>query len=332
MYNGFQAESNNPFLSDAQAAPAHARFPDISASTLPQSPPQMGYQSYDTGYQQQPYFQPQQQQYPQFQGQTPYNQPQQYQRNQYASTSYSSGQLGPQSTGLPFQPSGHFGQQLVSQVDFQQPYQQYPNGYQNQYAQQQQQQQQQYGGYQGGYQPQQQTPSYLSEFDPYTSHPTPSHNRSSSQPTSLASHNPGGAMHPRDYIRQHKAELEAWDPYTWKQMFNACDALSAAWLTRKQEAERVVQQLGGNGAPGLFGPSSGYQAYGSELQRWQQIVKEANSYHDTVAASAFQLKEVHSSYRQSGDAVSKRRVRESCNAALSNLPDWPAPLNANQSW
>lgn len=115
-------------------------------------------------------------------------------------------------------------------------------------------------------------------------------------------------------------------------MFNACDTLSAAWLMRKQEVERVVQQLGGNGAPGLFGSTSGYQAYGSELQRWQEIVKEANSYHDTVAASAFQLKEVHSSYRQSGDAVSKRRVRESCNAALSNLPDWPAPLNANQSW
>lgn len=115
-------------------------------------------------------------------------------------------------------------------------------------------------------------------------------------------------------------------------MSNACDTLSAAWLTRKQEAERVVQQLGGNGASGQFGPTSGYQAYGSELQRWQQIVKEANSNHDTIAASAFQLKEVHSSYRQSGDAVSKRRVRESCNAALSNLPDWPAPLNASQPW
>lgn len=329
MYNGFQADSNNPFLNDAQAAPAHARFPDISASTLPQSPPQVAYQSYDAGYQQQAQFQ--QQQYPQFQGQTPYNQPQQYQQNQYASTSYGLGQLGPQSTGMPFQPSGHFGQQLVSQVDFQQPYQQYPNGYQNQYVQpQQQQQQQQYGGYQGSYQPQQQTPNYLSEFDPYAprlatpSHP--SHNRSRSQPTGLASQNPGGAMHPRDYIRQNKAELEAWDPYTWKQMFNACDTLSAAWLMRKQEAERVVQQLGGNGAPGLFGSTSGYQAYGSELQRWQEIVREANSNHDTVAASTFQLKEVHSSYRQSGDTVSKRRVRESCNAALSNLPDWPAPL------
>lgn len=331
MYNGFQAETtNNPFLNDPSGASAHARFPDISASTLSRSPPpsQVGYQSYDVGYQQQPQFQ--QQQFPQFQGQTPYNQPQQYQQNQYASTSHGLGQLGPQPTGMPFQPSTAFGQQLVSQVDFQQPYQQYPNGYQNQYAQQQQ----QYGGYQGGYQPQQQTPSYLSEFDPYAPRPTPtpSHTRSQSQPISLASQNPGGAMHPRDYIRQHKAELEAWDPYTWKQMSNACDALSAAWLARKQEGERIVQQMGGNGVPGLFGPASGYQPYGSELQRWTEIVKEANSNHDTIAASAFQLKEVHSSYRQSGDAVSKRRVRESCNAALTNLPDWPAPLNLNQPW
>jgi hypothetical protein len=325
MYNGFQADSNNPFLNEAQTAPAHARFPDISASTYPQSPPQVGYQSYDTGYQQQPQFQQQQQQYPQFQGQTPYNQAQQYQQNQYASTSYGLGQLGPQSTGMPFQPSGNFGQQLVSQADFQQPYQQYPNGYQNQYVQQPQQQY-------GGYQPQQQTPNYLSEFDPYAPHSTPSHNRSKSQPATLSNQNPGGAMHPRDFIRQYKVELEAWDPYTWKQMFNACDTLSAAWLTRKHEAERAVQQLGGNGAPGLFGSTPGYQAYGSELQRWQEIVKEANLHHDTIAASAFQLKEVHSSYRQSGDAVSKRRVRESCNAALSNLPDWPAPLNVNQSW
>lgn len=91
MYNGFQAEtSNNPFLSDQ--APAHTRFPDISASALQPPPPQQGYQSY--GYQQQPQSQQpqsQQQQFPHFQGQTPYSQPQQYQQNQYASSSYSPG-------------------------------------------------------------------------------------------------------------------------------------------------------------------------------------------------------------------------------------------------
>jgi hypothetical protein len=44
---------------------------------------------------------------------------------------------------------------------------------------------------------------------------------------------------------------------------------------------------------------------------------------DSVAASLFQMKEVHAGYRQSGDPASKRRVRESCNAALSSLPEWP---------
>lgn len=44
---------------------------------------------------------------------------------------------------------------------------------------------------------------------------------------------------------------------------------------------------------------------------------------DTVAASTFQLHEVFNSYRQSGDPASKQRVRESCNAAVKGLPDWP---------
>lgn len=44
---------------------------------------------------------------------------------------------------------------------------------------------------------------------------------------------------------------------------------------------------------------------------------------DSVAASTFQMQEVFNGYRQSGDAASKRRVRESINAALGNLPDWP---------
>lgn len=35
------------------------------------------------------------------------------------------------------------------------------------------------------------------------------------------------------------------------------------------------------------------------------------------------MQEVFSGYRQSGDVASKRRVRESINAALTSLPDWP---------
>lgn len=44
---------------------------------------------------------------------------------------------------------------------------------------------------------------------------------------------------------------------------------------------------------------------------------------DSVSASSFQIKEVFESYRQSGDAASKKRVREASNAALQALPDWP---------
>ena len=47
---------------------------------------------------------------------------------------------------------------------------------------------------------------------------------------------------------------------------------------------------------------------------------------DTIAASSFQMQEVFSGYRQSGDVASKRRVREAINAALTSLPEWPQPL------
>lgn len=54
-------------------------------------------------------------------------------------------------------------------------------------------------------------------------------------------------------------------------MFNACDGLSTAWGACKREAERILQQMGGNVEQGLFGPTSGYQGYASsELQRWKE--------------------------------------------------------------
>lgn len=49
----------------------------------------------------------------------------------------------------------------------------------------------------------------------------------------------------------------------------------------------------------------------------------AGCHTDSIAASAFQTKEVHTSYRQSGDLASKRRVREAINSSLNSLPDWP---------
>jgi hypothetical protein len=46
---------------------------------------------------------------------------------------------------------------------------------------------------------------------------------------------------------------------------------------------------------------------------------------DIVAAAALQMSEVFAGYRHSGDIASKRRVRESCNAALTGLPEYPPP-------
>ncbi|KIJ62819.1 hypothetical protein HYDPIDRAFT_113926 [Hydnomerulius pinastri MD-312] len=311
--------SNNPFVNDPTNA--HARFPDISGSTLsPQSPPQ--YQTgYTNGYGDQSQYQVQQQ-YQQYTAQPYQNmyqaQPQMHNQSQFASTSYTPSYPGSpqpgvmsQPTGYGFQPTSSFGQQLQSQPQ-QQQYGMQAAGYQNQ----------QYPAHQG-YSQQPGNQGYLSEFDPYAqqSQPQTPANVNLSQPAGGVA--PNGATHPRDFIRLHKTELEAWDSYAWKQMFNACDTLKGAWSARKQQAEGVVQQLGGNSAPGLFGPDPSF-GYNGQLEGWKQVLKDANNHFDTVAASTFQLHEVFNSYRQSGDAASKRRVRESCNAALKGLPDWPS--------
>ncbi|KAF9223394.1 hypothetical protein BS17DRAFT_136977 [Gyrodon lividus] len=309
--------SNNPFINDP--ANAHARFPDISGSTFssPQSPPQVQ-PGYTNGYGNAGQYQLPQAQYQQYPSQPYPNQyqapPQMPDQNQFASTSFAPqssqpGQMIP--AGYGFQPSSSFGQQPQSQP------QQYAfqSGYQNQ----------QYPGYQG-YPQQSGSAGYLSEFDPYAQQPQ---SQSSSQLTmGSAGDGPANATHPRDFIRMHKAGLEAWDSHSWKQLFNA-------WSGREQQAEAVIQQMGG-----ALGPDPRF-AYNSQLEGWKQVsvylvemisatfnhesqvLKEANNNFDTVAASTFQLHEVFKSYRQSGDATSKRRVRESCNAALKGLPDWP---------
>ncbi|OCH95388.1 hypothetical protein OBBRIDRAFT_767641 [Obba rivulosa] len=241
-----------------------------------------------------------------------------------------------QATGMPFQPSSGFGQQLASQVGAS-GYGGYPQ--QQQQQQQPQFQQQQYGGYapptspqygpgyqQGYVQPpsqQQITPQYAPEFDPLLS---------SGGQTGSGYGGGGGAgsgagggfrpLHPREYVQQHKAELETWDSYSWKQAQNSFDTLKEAWGTRKREIEARVRAMGGQG---LFsgGAYGGYNPQAQEMQRLESLIKQAESNFDSVAASAFQFHEVYSGYRQSGDLASKRRVRESINAALNSLPDWP---------
>jgi hypothetical protein len=48
--------------------------------------------------------------------------------------------------------------------------------------------------------------------------------------------------HPREYIRSHKLEIEAWDSYAWKQLLNAFDALKNAWDGRAKELGPTIAQ------------------------------------------------------------------------------------------
>lgn len=133
------------------------------------------------------------------------------------------GQVQSQPTGKPFQPSSSFGQQLSGQLT--------AAGYGAQLTSQPQQQQPQYTGYPTSAQygssygygqaqtqytgvPQQNT-QYAAEFDPYSQQA-----QVQSQNTSASSG--GGSQyrppHPREFVHQNKAQLEAWDTYAWKQV------------------------------------------------------------------------------------------------------------------
>ncbi|KAI0749770.1 hypothetical protein C8Q80DRAFT_1163858 [Daedaleopsis nitida] len=325
--------SNNPFID--HSANAMARYPDITGSDDPttsqytswlnrpstsalntnttgyfgQNQGPVSPQGYSGGYQQQQQQQPQQATgWGQGQG-SGFGQPQQ----SYAQSFSPQPQPQPQMSGMPFQPTSSFGQQLSAHQQ-----QQYP-GYADM-------QSPQYGpgqGYQQGFpaqqaQPQmQQRPSYLAEFDP-------------GMPQIPAGSRAGSGMrgpHPREYVQSHKAELESWDSYSWKQVDNCLDGLKHAWEARKGELEARMKAMGG---AGLFGAGSYGGIYGGgpaqQYAQLENMVKEAVMHIDTIAASSFQMQEVFSGYRHSNDIASKRRVREAINAALTSLPDWPQPM------
>ncbi|EED84263.1 predicted protein [Postia placenta Mad-698-R] len=249
--------SNNPFID--HPANALSRFPDISAgadtansgqyTSWLQQPGQSGSMlaSNPTGYPGQGDFTMygggayQQPQPTGWHASSGYFQPQQ---------AYGAPPMQPQTTGRPgFQPSSSFGQQLAAQVNTaytgvpqQQPqYTGYP----------QMQAPSQFGaGYQPGYASQQpqQNPQYIAELDPYGPGSQPSYSGSSA-----TGYRP---PHPREYVQQHKAELETWDSYSWKQIQNSFDALKEAWGARKRDIENRARSLGG---AGLFG-GGGYGA------------------------------------------------------------------------
>ena len=364
--------SNNPFVADPTNA--HARFPDINAPSAPfQSTPVGQYASWSAapapaspmGYLGQA----------QSLG-SPFAAAPMYPQQQPFDPAFRTQQSMP-APSQPFQPSSAFGQQLISGSSY---------GYLN-------------GGGGGGtasptttsgtglpftlaQQQIQNNPGYVAQFDPYSSlgqgwdgspqsnsNVAPGRQQQQQQqqqqpgPTPSSS-GPSGDPHPRTYIRTHKAELDSWDTYAWKQLFNAFGALKDAWSKRADElralagqAENQVQYAVASGSffagqaqqelvriqsVGVFSHPFVIQlnryllpradGEGCQLQ-CRSVCPHSSDRHlgmltlvsasDSVAASLFQMQEVYAGYRQSGDAASKRRVRESFNAALSSLPEWP---------
>ncbi|KAI1796827.1 hypothetical protein LXA43DRAFT_878463 [Ganoderma leucocontextum] len=336
--------SNNPFID--HPANAMTRYPDITGSDNPANSPYTSWMNGSStsslttnvsgpygnpnpmspqGYGGAPGYQSQPQATGWGQG-SGFSQPQQS-YGQYPSSQMQQHQSP---SGMPFQPTSSFGQQLHAHVN---------SAYGTPQPQQQQQpqysgyaQSPSYGqGYQQGYPGQQQQQQYFPEFDPHAQGPQPMQQQNSA-PTPGATAAPpssSGFQHPREYVQHHKAELETWDPYSWKQAQNCFDDLKRAWEARKGELEPHLRALGG---AGLFGGGGGYGGmYGGNpaAQQYSQVenmVKEATLNIDSIAASSFQMQEVFAGYRQSSDVASKRRVREAINAALTSLPDWPQPL------
>jgi hypothetical protein len=214
-------------------------------------------QQIPTGYSQQqqhqqppPQFQVPQQQLgqPQIQvSQQPQNYPPPYQQPQL--------QPSPQPT-TSFQPTSAFGQSLQSSISGGGSYG-YPQSGPHQPSQQQT---------SAAYNPAQQqllnNPNYVGQLDPYApisqgwaadTTTTPQsqgpvnnnfgygNNNNNNQinsgpgPGGAVGFSPSGDPHPRDYIRNHRQEIEAWDPYTWKQLLNSCEALKRSWEARRNE-------------------------------------------------------------------------------------------------
>jgi hypothetical protein len=274
-YNSPPAElSNNPFLE--HSSNPLTRYPEIGSSTSPANsqftswigqpngvPQQQGYNTYGP--------QPTQQQYNAGWGGSPT-----YQTQGYVSP--------PQQTnsGMRFQPSSSFGQQLSSAMETG-GFIQGGAGYQQQPQQQQQQQFATGYGTPNGYNtnggmpgqiqipptPYQQTgitgPGYLPEFDPYATIGQRSwdgQQQPQQQQQSYGNHDRGpsngGALnsqpdpHPREVIRKYKTELEAWDTYAWRQLMNSLEFLEGGVGAEDArvgcQREAVVDELGRGGS------------------------------------------------------------------------------------
>ncbi|KAG5644387.1 hypothetical protein DXG03_008615 [Asterophora parasitica] len=313
MYNnGYGAPeiTNNPFINDPRTP--QTRFPDLSTvsggqSQWPQAPSSAGTQGFQQNGMYQAPMQMQQQPQPQL-----------------SPTGYLSSGIASHPTGATFRPTSSFGQQLAANISGT------SYGYLQGQSGQQAQQQQQYHPVQQ----QLQSPSYVAQFDPYASIGNGWNGEVQSQnqmqqnnaaaggllSSPSTSTSPSGNPHPREYLRTHKSEIEAWDTFAWKQLLNAFDALKEAWEGRTKELTGKITQLQ---TQVQYGGGYYTQQIQQEGLRLQGLLKDAQSYFDSVAASSFQMHEVFQGYRQSSDLASKRRVREASNAAFQSLPDWP---------
>ena len=248
--------SNNPFIDDPTNP--RNRFPDISATISPAVQTtttqytSSWVNSQPTGYAQQSYSQ-YQQQHPQYSVQA---QP----------TGYTAHNL--------FQPSSAFGQQLSSQI----------NG-------------SSYGYLTGqttsptlAYNPAQQqllsNPNYVAQFDPYApigqgwdGNQSRNPPQSLSPPTSVGSigvpssqqalttsRSATGLLHPREFVRTYKTEVESWDGYTWRQLLSTFESLKDAWETRKKELAAKVGQMQQQMAYANYYQAQQIQQEGSRLQ------------------------------------------------------------------
>jgi hypothetical protein len=270
MYGSYGPTSpltNNPFIAN-YSHPSN-RYPDISSPpTQTQSATWTPDPTLLTGTQQ-PYQPDIYQQYPQVQQpQIPSGYTQQQQQPQLQQPQLQQQQQNyppyPQSQSQPptsFQPSSAFGQNLQPSI----------SGSSYGYLQGQQQPPPQQNAYNPAQQQLQNNPNYIAQFDPYgpisqgwaaaadTTTPqsqslTPSASTTNNIGSSFGYGNsnqnqinpgpsPSGNPHPREYIRSHKQEIEAWDSYTWKQLLNSCEALKKAWETKRSELKEKVGGL-----------------------------------------------------------------------------------------
>ena len=213
--SGFSA-TNNPFVLASDPNDPSNRFPKLDGIGAIQAnplPPQsyLGQQTYPT--------QPFGGQYPQ--QQQPYLS--QQQQNPYVTA---------QPTGVAFQASSTFGQQLESHYG--------PGPLQAANT---------------GIGARAQTSNTLyqnvADLDPYASlaqlpwaQPT-SHTHQPKTSASPTSSSFGGTSfhedHPQSFVRAHKQELEKWDSQSWKQFLNSVTKLKDAWVLRKNVVIKATE-------------------------------------------------------------------------------------------